>query len=316
MYRFPTLMAMAGALAGAMAASATAQLAPPPPPPVEKPPVVYPPPPPPPRPAQAAPRARGMPAPPNFEFKKLAEFDAEGNLEPMRQSPEYLAVVRNPKIEPGQIPAVQEAMDIHYGRVDDMVIDNVDLVMEAAGGVFDDANLNNPEQFNNIQGIMNVLMTARGLPERLKQENAIDDEQLSATRAIYADWVQTFNKEALDKAVEKHGEDNRGAVAVEMGRAMFHLLSMEAMLAHRRMALRIADDFGAVIEAAELAGAEGVADAREAIAAAESDDERYQAVVDFMLELGFREQQALLNANRERAPKRDYPELDEIGKRD
>ena len=312
MYRFAVLFATAGAMA---AATATAQLAPPPPPPVDKPPVVFPPPPPPPRPAQAAPRARGVPAPPNFEFKKIAEFDAAGDLEPARESPEYLALVRNPKIEPRQVPAIREVLEEHYQKVDDLVIENVDLIMEVAGGAFDEADLTNPEVFNNVQGIMGVLMTARGLAERLQKEDAIDNEQMRATKAIELDWVQDFNKESMDKAIEEHGQENRKEVIVEMSRGTFHLLSMEATVAYRRMAVQIADNFDRVIEAAELADAEGVADAREAIAAADGDDERYQAVVDFMLELGFREQQALLQANRDIAPPRTYPELDEIARR-
>lgn len=314
MTRFNTLIALAGA--GIFAASATAQLAPPPPPPVEKEPVTYPPPPPPPRPqVQQQPRQRGAVPPPNFEFEKLAEFDAEGDLKPMLQSPEYLAVVRNPKITAEQVPAIREAMDAHYESVDDLVIENIDMVMDVAGGIFEDADLNDPNDFNNIQGMMPVLMTARGLADHLEREEAINAEQKSASQAIYADWVQTYNKHALDEAMEEHGED-RKKVAEEMGRAMFHMLSLEAMLGYRRMALQVADNFDAVIKAAELEGAEGVDEARTALAAADGDEARYQVVVDFMADLGFREQQALLEANRENAPKRTYPELDTIGKAD
>jgi hypothetical protein len=310
MNRFTTLIALAGAFCGPLAA--TAQLAPPPPPPVDHPPVVFPPPPPPPRPAQAAPRPRGMPVKPNFEFQKLAEFDAEGNLKPMLESPEYLALVRNPKIRAEQIPAIREALDTHFARVDDLVVDNVDLVMEAVGGLFEEADLNDPHNFNEIQGIMQVLMTSRGLADHLAKEDAIDDEQKAASQAIFADWVQTYNKEALDKAIEEHGEENKKDIGIDMGRAMFHLLSIEALLSYRRMALQIGGNFDAVIEAAGLDDADGVTEARKAVAAADGDEERYQAVKKFMLDLGFRDQQKLLEANREMAPKRTYPELEQI----
>lgn len=305
--------ASVGALLGVMIAlPASGQLAPPPPPPVEKAPVQYPPPPPPPRPPAEPARPRGMPAKPDFPFEPLAKVNDAGELEPLRQSPEYLALTRNPKIRAEQLPKIKTAMDEHFKRVDDLVIENIDLVMDAAGGVFDDADLNQPAEFNEIQGIMGVLMTARGLPEHLEQQDAIDKAQMDATKAIYADWVQTFNKVALDKAIAEHGQQNRGAIGIDMGRAMFHLLSMEAMLAFRRMALQVADDFDDVVVAADDVAEEApeaVQQARKALAEAGDDDARYDAIVAFLQELKFSQQRAVLEANRKMAPPRDYAEL-------
>src|SRR5690606_1335208 len=181
--------------------------------------------------------------------------------------------------------------------------------------IFDDADLNNPEDFNTVQGMMPVLMSVRGLAEHLEREEAITAEQKNASQAIFADWVQTANKYALDKAMEKHGED-RNKVIQEASPAMYHMLSIEPMVAYRRMALQVADNFDAVVEAAELDDEEGVDEARTALAAADGDEAHYQVIVDFMADLGFRQQQALLEANREMAPKRTYPELENIGKVD
>src|SRR5690606_12363243 len=109
--------------------------------------------------------------------------------------------------------------------------------------------------------------------------------------------------------------ENKKEISIDMGRAMFHLLSIEALLAYRRMAIQIADRFDEVIDAAELQDAEGVTEARKAIAAADGEEERYLAIRNFMLELGFQEQQAVLEAVRKLAPQRSYPELAEVANR-
>ncbi|MFG0285959.1 MAG: hypothetical protein ACF8R7_16200 [Phycisphaerales bacterium JB039] len=311
MNRSAPLCVLAGAL---LAAPATGQLAPPPPDPVEKPPVIYPPPPPPPRPATPPPRQRGQPAPPDFEFESLVVRADDGRLKPLPKSPEYLALTRNPKLRADQKQALIEGVAAWQESIDTLVIENIDLVIDVAGGLFDRIDLNKPEDFNQAQEIMKVLMAGGRLADYLEKEDIINVEQQNATMAIWREWVNEYNKDALEAARAKHGE-NMQEVAVTAGRATFHLLTMNPMMSFKRMTLEIAGNFDQVMSQSGVAEAapDEVAAAKKALAEATTDDQRSKVIVDLLGELRFSQQRAVLEANEELAPDPSFPELQNIG---
>ena len=302
-------------LAGAFVAlPATGQLAPPPPDPVEKKPVIYPPPPPPPRPATPPPRPRGQVQPPDFDFQSLVVRDEDGRLEPLPKSPEYLALSRNPKLRADQKQAIVEGVAAWQESIDTLVIENVDLVLDVAGGLFERIDLNKPEDFNQAQEIMKVLMAGGRLADYLEKEDIINVEQQNATMAIWREWVNEYNKDALDAARAEHGE-NMQEVAVTAGRATFRLLTMNPMMSFDRMTLEIAGNFDAVMSqsgAAKTAPDE-VAAAKEELSQATTDEQRSKVIVDLLSDLRFSQQRAVLETNAELAPDPTFPELEDIG---
>ena len=201
------------AMSGVFAGAASGQLAPPPPkqspkedlkyvappvrPPVQQSPAGRPPPPPPDaedhagHAHQSRSRAPRAPAIPDIPFVPLVRVDGDGRAIPIDGQVTIAALKHNPLVGAETIEAVRPIVVEWVDRLDLMVIDNIDLVLEVEAGFFETLDFMVQEGLMDASVYRSALMPKPSLLDTyLFSERVLTDAQRNFNTKLTGDYVR------------------------------------------------------------------------------------------------------------------------------
>lgn len=226
------------AAAGSILAPAMAQVAPPPPPPSNPEPEFVPPPP-----AEAKPK----PKPQKPNFKKVQSKAKVGSDLPKIPYPQlwefcgtedpdvdemctfddnlhYVAMRPNPTISPGMVPEIQKVIVARRARLEQMVIDHLDVAIDVDGGLIEKVSITDPEALSELLETIQPLTAPTNLTQELENRGIITKTMARFNNKIIGDYQRAYGK-YLRRAYPEDATDR-------FMRSMFRDSLIEAMQAY------------------------------------------------------------------------------------
>lgn len=311
-------MVFVGCLIGIAATVSLAQVATPPPAFVPRPETVIPPAPPPPRPVTPKPRA-GAPEAiqvPNIPYVSILRKDAEGKVIRISGNLDLLALKHNPTVGPETIERIRPAAVEWIEKIDALVRDNLDLVADVDGGLFETMDFANEQEVMQANEIMKALITVGGLNNYLLRKDVLERVQFDFNARLAQEYKNAVNVETLEairlQVIEDTGKEDRGEFFRRGAKHTFRSLCEDAVWSYHRQLQEAAAILDSLLPKLELQGeAKAAAEAARAAVNSADDSGRLDAMRALMAALDFDKQQQLLLLTAEANTPRDVPQLDD-----
>lgn len=169
-----------------------------PPPAPEIPPVEFTPPPETVRPA--APRPEPLPPLP---YKALAEKGPDGKILPLSDPLHIAATRRNPMLPEGFMDQIAPVLEERQGRVDTLVVANLDVVEKIEDGIFESVDFNNRATVRTLMDTIRPMTSAmKTLGEDLRERGLMDQMQTRFNNKIVNEYVRAVNEEKAASAAK------------------------------------------------------------------------------------------------------------------
>lgn len=279
----------AGLLMG-LAGTAWAQVAPPPPGPLPvEPEFVPPPPPPPPSPVQPV---EVKPVEPDPAYESLVERNADGSLKRIVDvTLEEAALARNTRIKTEeQREQVQAYLAERRGRLEKVVIENLDLIARIDKGELDSINFANRDETSRARALVEPLYLRPSAVIDLKTRGVIDD---LAARFNTQTIEREYRAALLDDEKKQAGSDS-----IEQSKVMFRALMRqgydEAMVTRRRLLLEAADRIDAVAKGLSGDAATALSGARAKLTGLSDRDAQFKVMLAALGSLPIEQQKQVL----------------------
>lgn len=259
---------------------------------------------------------QGRPPPPAspraFEFEKIYEVDAQGNPISPARWPDLLALTRNPRLSADQRPAIEAAVRQWLAGVERLVLENPDLLMEVAQGLFEKIDPQEPGVLSHAAEVMRALGTTGNLTAYLSTSGVLSNEQAEANRTIVQDFAQARSEAVTREIQALPQEEQQERTQLMMARTTMISLSEDGLRMFRSVSHRGAPHARAALE---KAGLEPSAYAVEltALGRATTETEATEAMVALMSKIEPRRLFAFFGALGPMLPAIELPEIAEIG---
>ena len=290
---------MTGVAAVMLAATSAAQIAPPPsaqPAPAK---AEMPPAPPPPRaieaPENKQPGARPTAARnvPNIAYVSLVTRDEAGQVIPIEGLPEFAAFKHNPVVLADHIDTMKPIVIEWVDRLDSLVLDNADIVLDIDGGLFTNMDLEDQGAvWVANQVIMSMVSTGK-LSNHLVKRGVMMKEMGDFNQKIVSEYVQAVSQDLAKRSQEAHA-DNRQAQFNDMARSTLNQLASDALWSLNRLVDAAGSDMRKALAGTSLSGAERSRIER-AVAAA---PDKAAALKSEMRAMNYEDVKAILEAGR------------------
>lgn len=321
----PISFFIAPALAGLIALPSTSlgQVAPPAPAPGPAPAKLVPPPPRPPR-RQMTPLTNQKPRPrpqpaiqvPDIPYVPLAQFDENGKLIRIEGSVDMAALKHNPTIGPKTIERIRPILTDWQQRVDSMVVDNLDVMAELDGGLFEHLDLADENQKVLMNEVFKMIISTSTPNNVLANSNALTKTQIDFQRKLVADYTTAMDKEvAADIAARIPGDDKESKQKQLMEGSRFSLenMSRDEVRSYHNLLLAAAGLADAGLAGIDLTTEEKaqIAGPLAEVKAAKTDEEKTAAVKSLLGALGLTRQRDFMKAVLTARGPATLPELDD-----
>jgi hypothetical protein len=227
---------------------------------------------------------------PDLKYKSLVEKDKDGKVVRISEPAEYAALKNNPMIKPEELPAIQEHLKARKASFEVLVADNLDLVEQIEGGLFETVPLaTQDDKKKNLQSLLNAAKPLKApsapkpLHEDLRERQVLTPEQ--------AGFNQKISKEYHDALIAE------AKVDATRGLALIYKSSLdEPLYYHRLMLLEGAGRIDEVAGAVDAETAGKVKAHAAAIKGAKTDQQKLDAMGALNKDLSLEQRKAVLRA--------------------
>lgn len=287
--------------------SAVAQVFPPPanqPPPG---PDVKPPPPqvrPPSEQPRRQPPAANRPEVPDVPYVPMVQRGEDGRVIELTGNLDLLALRHNPLVRGKALDDLRPHVAAWRNRLDRMVIDYADIVLDLENGWFANMDFADDSQVYIANHIIMAMVAGGNLTKYLEDHGALSKPQAAFNQRIVQEYRTALYREKANEIAARHGANSQDAL-VEVTRITFSQLCADALWSFRRQLLDVASRAAEVLPAA---GINREITSKWQKSLAESDD-HYETVKRLFGELEYEQQAAILKAALATTDM-SFPELD------
>lgn len=213
-----------------------------PPPAPEIPPVEFTPPPEPARPVTPPPARL-----PDLEYKPLAEKDANGRVIRLSEPMHVAATRRNPMLPEGYMEQIAPVLQERQGRVDTLVVANLDVVEKIEDGIFESVDFNNRATVRTLMDTIRPLTSAmKTLGEDLRERGQMDQMQTRFNNKIVHEYIRALSE---DKRVSEPKDKVQAGQSLLMD--MYKQNVDEFMFTYERSMAHACGRFGEVLSSVQ-----------------------------------------------------------------
>ncbi len=179
-------------------------------------------------------------------------LDADGKPVAPETWNDIAAMTVNPTLTPDQREAIEENVQAWLAELQEIVIQNPDLAIEVAKGVFDSADLENRGELAYVSEIMRTLSATRNLTSYLVNAGVFSNEQGETNRLIVQDYSRVHNEAITAQVQVEEGEDQARQMQMLMARTTMTSMTDDAMRMFRSVAVRGAPHARSALEEAGM----------------------------------------------------------------
>lgn len=295
-FRHLTVGLMAAVVLGPCALG---QVLPPPPPPKERKEYVPPPPRPVAPPVQAQRRPPAPQAPrfnvPDLTYVPILKKDDNGKVIRIEKDLDFIAMKHNPMIGPVTVEKIKPVVKEWIEKTEALVLDNVDIVMEVDGGLFERLDFGNEQDVMLANEAFKALFVIGPVTTYLLKAEAIERVQFDFSQKIMQEYKQAVNMELAEYLAAEYGDDRKKIMQAGASH-LFTDLCRDALECYRRLLLLTAKHIDAVAPdiAENVAPNVAIESLISAVKSATTDAERLDAMRAVMKALDFDGQQGIL----------------------
>ena len=264
--------------------------------------------------AQAQSPAAQAQQPQEPQFESIFEVDADGIPMPPSTWNDIAALAVNPGLSVDQREAIEAGVRAWLASVQKLVLENPDLALEAAQGLFESVNIDARAELAHASEVMKTLSAVPNLSSDLSNAGIVTSEQAQLNRRIVQEFVRSRST-ALSERVMGSGlepAEQQREMQMMMARVTMTSLTDDAMRMFRSVAVRGASVAQDAIEDSGL-DASAFSAHLEVLQASESDAEKIEAMVTLMAAIPTRDLFAFAEALGSRLPAIEIPQIAMIG---
>jgi hypothetical protein len=133
---------------------------------------------------------------PDLPYTPLAEKGADGKILPLKEPLHISATRRNPMLPEGFMDQIAPVLEERRGRVDTLVVANLDVIERIEDGIFESVDFNNRATVRTLMDTIRPLTSAmKTLGEDLRERGLMDQMQTRFNNKIVNDYVRAVNEE-------------------------------------------------------------------------------------------------------------------------
>ena len=268
--------------------------------------------------AGSAAPAMGQLAPPTgaqpqaAEYPRFYERGADGMPIPPARWVDLTALTVNTTLTADQRESIEAGVREWLGTVEKLVIENPDLALEAAKGLFADIDVEDRARLAYASEVMKGLATTGNLTSFLTTEGILSNEQGEFNRQIVQQYTRDRSEVLARQVMAEAPEDQQRQMQILMARTTMTNLTDDALRMFRSVAVRGASVAGKAVENAGLDRSKYSGEL-EALAAAGSDEQQVEAMIGLMDAMEPLDLFAFSEALGKQLPPVELPEISEIG---
>lgn len=263
---------------------------------------------------QLAPPQSGQPsnqaATPRWE--PIYTLDADGNPVPPETWNDIAAMTVNPTLTTDQRGPIEEQVRAWLDELQQVVIENPDLALDVAKGIFDTVDLEDRGELTYVSEVMRTLSMTRQLTSFLVNSGVFTNEQGETNRLIVQDYARAQSDAASKTVQAAEGDEQARELQKLMARVTMTSMTDDAMRMFRSVAVRGAPDARAAIGRAGLDVAEFSGQIA-AVERAQGDQAKEAAMIALMDQMQTMELIRFVKALDEKLPPVALPQISRIG---
>ncbi|MFI4881237.1 MAG: hypothetical protein ACIAQU_01485 [Phycisphaerales bacterium JB064] len=263
--------------------------------------------------AQLAPPSGGGQQQPQMpEYPKFYELDADGMPIAPASWVDLAALTVNPTLQADQREAIEAGVREWLAGVQQLVIENPDLALEAAKGLFEDIEIEDRASLAYASEIMKAMATTGNLTAYLTTQGVISNEQGEYNRQIVQQYGRAKSEALARQVMAEAPEDQQRQMQILMARTTMTNLTDDAVRMFRSVAVRGASQARAAVEASGL-DVSNFSAQLDAVKQAGTDEAKLQAMIALMDAMEPTDLFKFSKALGEKLPTIKLPEMAKIG---
>ena len=252
------------------------------------------------------------PQPRAESYPTFYEVDADGMPIAPPQWVDVAAMTVNTTLRADQREAIEAGVREWLATVQKLVIENPDLVLEAAQGLFAEIDIDDRARLAYASEVMKGLATTGNLTSYLTTQGILTNEQGEFNRQIVQQYTRARSEALAQQVMAEAPEDQQRQMQLLVARTTMANLTDDAVRMFRSVAVRGAPMAQAAAEDAGL-DASKYATELEAATSASGDQARVDAMIALMDAMRPKELFGFAEALGEKLPPVELPEISEIG---
>jgi len=245
-------------------------------------------------------------------WEPIYTLDADGKPVAPATWNDIAAMTVNPTLTTDQRGPIEERVRAWLDELQQVVIENPDLALEVAKGIFDSVDLEDRGELTYVSEIMRTLSMTRQLTSFLVNSGVFTNEQGETNRLIVQDYSRVQSDAVAQSLQAEEGEDQAREMQKLMARVTMTSMTDDAMRMFRSVAVRGAPDARAAVERAGLEAAQ-FSGQLGAVEQAQGDAAKEAAMIALMDQMETMELIRFVKALDEKLPPVALPQLSKIG---
>lgn len=246
------------------------------------------------------------------EYPKFYELDADGMPIPPDSWVDLTALTVNPTLKADQREAIEAGVREWLAGVQQLVIENPDLALEAAKGLFEDIEIEDRASLAYASEVMKAMATTGNLTAHLTTKGVISNEQGEYNRQIVQQYGRAKSEALAQQVMDEAPEEQQRQMQILMARTTMTNLTDDAVRMFRSVAVRGASQARAAVEAAGL-DVSNFSAQLDAVEQAGTDEARLEAMIALMDAMEPADLFKFSKALGENLPDIELPEIASIG---
>ncbi|MEQ8316577.1 MAG: hypothetical protein RIE77_11940 [Phycisphaerales bacterium] len=221
------------------------------------------------------------PQPAQPEFENIFTTGEDGMPVPPSTWLDIAALPVNPTIPADLQERVEEGVRAWLADVQRLVIENPDLALEAAQGLFDGITIEARAELAHASEVMKALGSVTNLSSYLVTEGVLSNDQGETNRRIVQQYVRARSEALSNQVMQMSPDEQQQQMQLLMARTTMTSLTDDAMRMFKSVAVRGAAHAGEAVREAGL-DASRFSTELQAVRDADSDDAKYEAMMALM----------------------------------
>jgi hypothetical protein len=239
-------------------------------------------------------------------------LDADGKPVAPETWNDIAAMTVNPTLTADQRGAIEESVRAWLAELQEIVIQNPDLAVEVAKGVFHSADLEDRGELAYVSEIMRTLSATRNLTSFLVNGGVFSNEQGETNRLIVQDYSRAHNEAVTASVQAEEGEDQARQMQMLMARTTMTSMTDDAMRMFRSVAVRGAPHARSALEEAGMDPA-SFSSQLDAVEQAGSDEAKEKAMIELMDSMETMQLIRFARALNGKLPPVELPQMAKVG---
>ncbi|UYV14157.1 MAG: hypothetical protein NCW75_07655 [Phycisphaera sp.] len=245
-------------------------------------------------------------------FEKIYTVDDDGAPIAPDTWLDIAALTANPTLSVDQRESIEEGVRAWLADIQNLVIENPDLALEAAKGLFETIDIEERAGLAYASEVMKALGSTTKLSSYLTTEGVLTNEQGETNRQIVQDYARARSEHVAQGIMAEAAEDQQRQMQLLMARTTMTSLTDDALRMFRSVAVRGAPNARAAVEAAGL-DASAYSSELAAVQQASSDEARIDAMIALMDSMEDMDLFKFSKALGEKLPPIKLPEMARVG---